>query len=80
MKRNILQKRKNQSELRASFNTIRVGLSYRLVNYGEISSFKVLEIINDDDCIVRSLDTLETFHLNDLVKFGKGPDFEFDEI
>jgi len=39
-----------------------------------------MEIINNDDCIVRSLDTLEEFQLADLIKFGKGADFYFEEI
>jgi len=70
----------NKSPLRASFNTIRVGMRYKLINHGDTSVFEVLEILSDEDCIVRSLDTLETFNLKDLVKFGLGTDFEFDEI
>jgi hypothetical protein len=75
-----LTKNKNHSSLHASFNTIRVGQSYRLVNYGEVYAFEAIEIIDDDDCLVRSLDTLETFHLNDLVRYGKGADFDFGEL
>ena len=59
---------------------MRVGKQYRLTNYGETSIFEVLDIINDDDCIVRSLDTLERFQLADLTKFGRGADFYFEEI
>ena len=72
--------KKDHSELHASFNIIRVGQNYRLVNYGETNTFEVLEIINDAECIVRSVDTLEKYHLSDLIKFGKGDDFDFEEI
>jgi len=75
-----LKKAKNYSELKASFNTIRVGMRYKLVNYGETFIFEVLDIISDENCLVRSVDTLETFQLHDIIKFGKGEDFEFDEL
>ena len=38
------------------------------------------EIINEYDCLVRSIDTLEKYQLSDLIKFGKGADFNFEEI
>ena len=75
-----MAQKRDKSKLHASFNIIRVGQNYRLVNFGDEYRFEVLEIINDDECIVRSLDTLETFNLSDLVKFGKGTDFDFEEI
>jgi hypothetical protein len=70
----------DKSELIASFNIIRVGQRYCLTNFGDTYTFEVLEIISNDNCLVRSLDTLETFQLNDIVKFGKGQDFNFEEI
>ena len=73
-------KKKDQNELHASFNIIRVGQRYRLINYGETYIFEAIEIINDDECVVRSLDTLEKFNLSDLVKYGRGIDFDFEEI
>ncbi len=69
-----------KSDLQASFNTIRVGYRYKLVNYGETVIFEVLEILSNDDCKIRSVDTLEVYRLSDLVRYGKGQDFEFAEI
>ncbi len=63
-----------------SFNTLRVGLRYRLINFGEVFEFEVLEILGDDEALVRSLDTLETFRISELIKFGRGPDFDFVEV
>lgn len=75
-----MSKGKNKSKLYASFNTIRTGKRYRLVNFGESSEFEIIEILSDEDSLVRSLDTLETYHLADLVRYGKGEDFDFEEI
>lgn len=75
-----MAKQKDKSELYASFNTLRTGKRYRLVNFGEISEFEIIEILNDDDCVVRSLDTLEKYQLSELIRYGKGEDFDFDEI
>ena len=75
-----MKKSDYKSPLRASFNTIRVGMRYKLLNHGETTIFEVLEILSDTDCVIRSIDTLEKYNLNDLIKFGLGKDFEFDEI
>ena len=64
----------------ASFDIIRQGNSYRLVNFGEISDFMVIEIINKNKVKVKDLQTLEVYYLDDLIKFGKGKDFDFGEI
>ena len=75
-----MAKQKDKSELSASFNTLRTGKRYRLINFGETSEFQIIEILNDDDCVIKSLDTLETYHLSELIRYGKGEDFDFDEI
>lgn len=72
--------KRDRSEIYASFNIIRVGKRYRLVNYGETHEFEILEIFNEENCIVRSLDTLEMYNLSELVQYGKGDDFDFEEI
>lgn len=72
--------RQDKSKLYASFNIIRTGKRYRLINYGETHEFEIIDILNANDCLVRSLDTLETYHLADLIRYGKGGDFDFEEI
>lgn len=57
-----------------------MGKSYQLINYGETYTFEVMEIINNDDWVIKSIDTLETYHLSDLTRYGKGADFDFEEI
>ncbi len=80
MKGQSMKKDEGKSDLQASFNIIRVGQQYSLTNFGEIYTFQVVEILSNENCMVRSLDTLETYQLNDLVKFGRGGDFNFQEL
>lgn len=63
-----------------SFDTLRVGHHYRLVNYGEVTEFEVLDIKNDGDFKIKDLTTLEKYNLNDLIKFGKGKDYNLVEL
>lgn len=59
-----------------SFNNLRVGKKFRLINYGEVSEFEVLEIFNDGDCKLKDTNTLENYQLFDLIRFGRGEDFD----
>ena len=63
-----------------SFNALRVGKKYRLVNYGDTYEFQVERILVNYDFKVKDLHTLERFLLKDVVKFGTGKDFEIREI
>lgn len=63
-----------------SFNALRVGKKYRLVNFGDTYEFQVERILANDDFTVKDLHTLERFLLKDVVKFGTGKDFEIREI
>lgn len=63
-----------------SFDNLRVGHHYKLINYGEVTEFEVIDIRNDGDFKIKDLTTLEKFLLNDLVKFGKGKDYNLYEL
>lgn len=63
-----------------SFNNIRVGKSFRLINYGEQFEFVVEEIYANDDCRLKDLHTLEHYNLNELINYGRGEDFDLAEI
>ena len=63
-----------------SFDTIRTGKRYFLRNYGEESKFEVLDIMANGDFKVKDLMSLEVFLLSDLVRYGKGGDYELQEI
>jgi hypothetical protein len=63
-----------------SFNALRVGKKYRLVNFGDTYEFQVERILVNDDFKVKDLHTLERFLLKDVIKFGTGKDFEIREL
>ncbi|MCG8388481.1 MAG: hypothetical protein MJA30_23220 [Cytophagales bacterium] len=63
-----------------SFNAMRVGWKYRLVNFGDVYEFEVLKPLEKDNFRLKDLSTLEEYNLHDLVQFGKGKDFEVREI
>jgi hypothetical protein len=63
-----------------SFDVLRVGKKYRLLNFGDRYEFEIERIIGNGDFKVKDLNTLERFLLKDTIKFGKGKDFEIREI
>ncbi len=63
-----------------AFSSLRVGKKYRLVNFGDTNEFIIESILINGDFAVKDLLTLERYYLKDLIKFGKGKDFEIREI
>lgn len=63
-----------------AFSSMRVGQRYRLLNYGEETEFILKEVIGNNDYRLCDLFTLEEYYLSDLIKYGKGSDFELIEI
>lgn len=63
-----------------SINAMRVGWRYRLVNFDETYEFETLKKLNNDNFLLKDIHTLEQYELRDLVKFGRGKDFEIREL
>jgi hypothetical protein len=63
-----------------SFDVLRVGKKYRLINYGDTYEFEIERILVNGDFNVKDLLTLERYKLKDTIKFGKGNDFEIREL
>ena len=63
-----------------SFNAMRVGWKYRLVNFGDVYEFEIVKSLGGDNFRLKDLVTLEEYDLHDIVAFGKGKDFEISEI
>lgn len=63
-----------------SFNVLRTHKKYRLTNFGEKHEFVIESILSDGDFKVKDLLTLEHYHLNELVAYGRGKDFLLEEI
>jgi hypothetical protein len=63
-----------------SFNVLRTGKKYRLVNFGEKHEFEVENILSNGDFKVKDLLTLERYRLKELINYGKGKDFVLEEL
>ena len=63
-----------------SFDVLRTGKKYRLINFGEKHEFVVENILDNGDFKVKDLLTLERFRLKELITYGKGKDFLLEEI
>lgn len=63
-----------------SFDVLRTGKKYRLVNFGEKHEFVVESVLPNGDFKVKDLLTLERFRLKELIAYGTGKDFLLEEI
>ena len=63
-----------------SFDVLRVGKKYRLVNYGERYEFEIERILTNGDFKEKDIHTLERYQLKETLKFGKGKDFEIRDL
>ncbi|MCE2733275.1 MAG: hypothetical protein O9302_06670 [Cyclobacteriaceae bacterium] len=63
-----------------SLDVLRAGKKYRLINFGEKHDFIIENILANGDFEVKDLHTLERYRLLDLVRYGKGADFEIREL
>jgi hypothetical protein len=63
-----------------SFDVLRTGKKYRLINFGESHEFTIENVLGNGDFVVKDLLTLERYRLKDLIRYGKGKDFLLEEI
>jgi len=63
-----------------SFDVLRTGKKYRLVNHGEQHEFVIENILSNGDFKVKDLLTLERYQLKELIKYGKGKDFLLEAL
>ncbi|MEM8569235.1 MAG: hypothetical protein AAGF85_22470 [Bacteroidota bacterium] len=62
-----------------AYSSLRAGKRYRLTNYGEQFEFTLVDI-GESDFELKDIHTLESYHLSDLTRYGKGEDFSIWEI
>jgi hypothetical protein len=63
-----------------SFDVLRAGKKYRLINFGERHEFIIENILPNGDFKVKDLLTLERYYLKELVRYGQGKDFILEEM
>ena len=63
-----------------AFSSMRVGKRYRLVNYGEKSEFILKEVFSRGEYRLKDIHSMEEYYMSELIKYGKGEDFELREL
>lgn len=63
-----------------SFNNLRVGKRYRLVNHREEFDFEIMEVVSKSNFRLKDIHTLEEYFMADLLMFGRGKDFHVTEL
>ncbi len=63
-----------------SFGALRAGKKYFLINFGDRYEFQIENILTNGDFKVKDLHTLERYTIKELIKFGRGKDFEIREL
>lgn len=63
-----------------SFDVLRAGKKYRLINFGDVYEFVIEDILGNSNFRLRDLNSLENYYMEELVRYGKGDDFEIREI
>lgn len=63
-----------------ALDNLRVGRRYRFVNQGEERRLQVMDRLRGDNFSVKDLDTLELYTIEELLRWGKGKDYDLDEL
>ncbi|MCJ8163607.1 hypothetical protein MKJ04_02060 [Pontibacter sp. E15-1] len=63
-----------------SMDNLRKGKKYKLTNYGESFEFQVMDMPVEGEYRVKDLTTLDLYLLHELVQYGKGKDFDLEEL
>lgn len=63
-----------------ALDNLRVGRRYVLVNQGEIRNLEIIARLFGDNFKVKDLDTLEFYTIAELLQWGKGKDYDLDEM
>jgi hypothetical protein len=62
-----------------SLDNLRVGRVYAFTNMGENRRLEILARLSGDNFKVKDLDTTEVYTIEELLRWGKGKDYELDE-
>lgn len=63
-----------------ALDNLRVGRKYLLINQGEVRQLEIMDRLHGDNFRVKDLDTLEHYTIEELLRWGKGKDYDIEEI
>ncbi|WP_113922899.1 hypothetical protein [Cognataquiflexum aquatile] len=62
-----------------ALDNLRVGRVYSFSNMGEKRKLEILARLSGDNFKVKDMDTTEVYTIEELLRWGKGKDYELDE-
>lgn len=62
-----------------ALDNLRVGRIYLLTNMGERRRIEILARLSGNNFRVKDLDTTETYTIEELLRWGRGKDYDLDE-
>lgn len=63
-----------------ALDNLRVGRIYEFTNMGEKRKLEVLARLSGENFKVKDLETTEIYTIEELLRWGKGKDYELDEV
>lgn len=63
-----------------ALDNLRVGRIYLLINQGERRKLEIVSRISGENFKVKDLDTLEYYTLEELLQWGRGKDYDLEEL
>lgn len=63
-----------------ALDNLRVGRVYDFQNNGEVRRLEILARLSGENFRVKDLDTTEIYTIEELLRWGKGKDYELDEV
>ncbi|PRY90972.1 hypothetical protein [Mongoliibacter ruber] len=63
-----------------ALDNLRVGRVYDFQNNGEVRRLEILARLSGENFRVKDLDTTEIYTTEELLRWGKGKDYELDEV
>jgi len=63
-----------------ALDNLRIGRVYKMVNLGEVRKLEIIDRLSDQNFKVKDLDTLEYYTIFELLQWGKGKDYDLDEL
>ncbi|MCH7397119.1 hypothetical protein MM236_03925 [Belliella sp. DSM 107340] len=63
-----------------ALDNLRVGRVYEFRNMGENRKLEVISRLSGSNFKVKDLDTTEIYTIEELLRWGKGKDYELDEL
>lgn len=63
-----------------AIGNLRKNHQYRIVNFDEELKFTVLEVLENDNYLIKNMISLEILELNDILQYGISANYVLDEI